>query len=94
MRDLRLAHEGKRRAVTRPVENPLREGLRLERMPEPFAFVLFGGTGDLAHRKVLPKNLLAALPAPALYAKAKFASLGQLANAKAKIAEQWPSKMG
>ncbi|HEY3073253.1 MAG TPA: glucose-6-phosphate dehydrogenase [Candidatus Limnocylindrales bacterium] len=54
MRDLRLAHEGKRRAVTRPVENPLREGLRLERMPEPFAFVLFGGTGDLAHRKVIP----------------------------------------
>src|SRR5436190_20259726 len=54
MRDLRLAHEGKRRAITRPVENPLREGLRLERMPEPFAFVLFGGTGDLAHRKVIP----------------------------------------
>jgi phosphoesterase RecJ-like protein len=34
--------------------NPLREGLRLERVPDPCAFVLFGATGDLAHRKVLP----------------------------------------
>ena len=49
---------------------------------------------DLAARKVLPKSLLAALPSPALYAKAKFASLGQLTAAKAKIAAEWPSKMG
>jgi glucose-6-phosphate 1-dehydrogenase len=34
--------------------NPLRRGLRLEREPDPCAFVLFGATGDLAHRKVLP----------------------------------------
>jgi glucose-6-phosphate 1-dehydrogenase len=34
--------------------NPLREGLRLERVPDPCAFVLFGATGDLAHRKVVP----------------------------------------
>jgi glucose-6-phosphate 1-dehydrogenase len=34
--------------------NPLREGLRLERVPDPCAFVLFGATGDLAHRKVMP----------------------------------------
>ena len=34
--------------------NPLREGLRVERMPDPNAFVLFGATGDLAHRKVMP----------------------------------------
>jgi glucose-6-phosphate 1-dehydrogenase len=34
--------------------NPLREGLRLERVPDPCAFVLFGATGDLAHRKVIP----------------------------------------
>ena len=34
--------------------NPLRQGLRLERVPDPCAFVLFGATGDLAHRKVLP----------------------------------------
>jgi len=32
---------------------------------------------DLATRKVLPKALLTALPAPELYAKAKFASLGR-----------------
>jgi glucose-6-phosphate 1-dehydrogenase len=34
--------------------NPLRHGLRLERVPDPCAFVLFGATGDLAHRKVVP----------------------------------------
>jgi glucose-6-phosphate 1-dehydrogenase len=55
MRDLRLATESKRRvASTRGLENPLREGLRLERVPDPAAFVLFGATGDLAHRKVVP----------------------------------------
>src|SRR3954454_23671510 len=55
MRDLRLATEHKRRAATsKGLENPLREGLRLERVPDPAAFVLFGATGDLAHRKVVP----------------------------------------
>jgi glucose-6-phosphate 1-dehydrogenase len=55
MRDLRLATESKRRAAaSRPLENPLREGLRLERVPDPAVFVLFGSTGDLAHRKVVP----------------------------------------
>jgi putative spermidine/putrescine transport system substrate-binding protein len=49
---------------------------------------------DLAKRKKLPKSLLNALPAPSLYAKAKFASLGQQNNAKATIASQWPSKVG
>jgi putative spermidine/putrescine transport system substrate-binding protein len=49
---------------------------------------------DLAQRKVLPKNLLAALPSAALYAKVKFASLSQQTNAKAKIAAEWPSKVG
>jgi putative spermidine/putrescine transport system substrate-binding protein len=49
---------------------------------------------DLAKRKVLPKNLLAALPSSALYAKVKFASLSQQTNAKAKIATEWPSKVG
>src|SRR5439155_17011471 len=34
-------------------ENPLVEGL--ERLPvHPTALVIFGGTGDLAHRKLLP----------------------------------------
>src|SRR6202140_4454458 len=53
-RDLRLARLGKRRAAGKPLENPLREGLRLERVPDPATFVLFGATGDLAHRKVVP----------------------------------------
>nr|MBF6614721.1 glucose-6-phosphate dehydrogenase [Chloroflexota bacterium] len=41
--------------LTTPViENPLREGLRMQRTPDPSVFVLFGATGDLAHRKLLP----------------------------------------
>ncbi len=55
MRDLRLATESRRRTpAAKPLDNPLREGLRLERVPEPAVFVLFGATGDLAHRKVIP----------------------------------------
>ena len=56
MRELRLAREGRRRSgASRAVlENPLREGLRLERIPDPSVLVLFGATGDLAHRKVVP----------------------------------------
>ena len=38
----------------RAVENPLREGLRLEKVPDPCIIVIFGATGDLAHRKILP----------------------------------------
>ena len=55
MRDLRLAAETKKRGPSgKQLENPLREGLRLERVPDPCTFVLFGATGDLAHRKVVP----------------------------------------
>ena len=40
---------------TSPVlPNPLREGLAEERIPEPAAMVIFGASGDLAHRKLLP----------------------------------------
>ena len=53
-RELRLGRLGRRRAVSKPLDNPLREGLRLERVPDPASFVLFGATGDLAHRKVIP----------------------------------------
>ena len=49
---------------------------------------------DLAKRKKIPSSLLSALPSPTLYAKAKFASLGQQSAAKAKIATDWPSKVG
>jgi len=54
IREMRLARLSKKRPPSKALENPLREGLRLERMPDPFAFVLFGATGDLAHRKVVP----------------------------------------
>jgi len=49
---------------------------------------------DLATRKVIPKALLTALPAASIYAKVKFASLGQQTAAKALIATQWPAKLG
>jgi len=35
-------------------DNPLREGIRLERTGEPCLVVIFGATGDLAKRKLLP----------------------------------------
>jgi len=34
--------------------NPLREGLVKERVPEPHVMVIFGATGDLTKRKLLP----------------------------------------
>src|SRR3954454_19047169 len=54
MRDLREARQSKRKAAPKTDDNPLREGLRLERVPDPCTLVLFGATGDLAHRKVVP----------------------------------------
>jgi glucose-6-phosphate 1-dehydrogenase len=36
------------------VENPLREGLTLERLPSPCAMVIFGASGDLTQRKLMP----------------------------------------
>ncbi len=36
------------------IENPLREGLRLERTPEPCTIVIFGASGDLTKRKLVP----------------------------------------
>jgi len=38
-----------------PVEpNPLREGLSARAVPQPCTFVIFGATGDLTHRKLIP----------------------------------------
>jgi glucose-6-phosphate 1-dehydrogenase len=55
MREERLAAGGKqRRSAAKHGVNPLREGLRLERVPDPHVMVLFGATGDLSHRKVFP----------------------------------------
>ena len=36
------------------VENPLRVGMRLGRAAEPCAVVIFGASGDLAKRKLIP----------------------------------------
>jgi putative spermidine/putrescine transport system substrate-binding protein len=49
---------------------------------------------DLSARGMIPRSLLAALPAASIYAKVKFASSGQQTAAKALIASQWPSKVG
>src|SRR5258706_10848556 len=54
IRELRLGHSKPRRRAPTTDVNPLREGLRLERMPDPHVVVLFGATGDLSHRKVFP----------------------------------------
>lgn len=39
---------------TRNVLNPLREGMRVARAPEPASIIIFGATGDLARRKLVP----------------------------------------
>jgi len=36
------------------VQNPLRPGLRVDASPDPCAMVIFGASGDLAHRKLVP----------------------------------------
>ena len=36
------------------MENPLRAGIRLERTAEPCIFVIFGASGDLTKRKLIP----------------------------------------
>jgi glucose-6-phosphate 1-dehydrogenase len=39
---------------TDTASNPLRVGLRMSRTPEPCTVVIFGATGDLTHRKLVP----------------------------------------
>src|SRR5258705_11768450 len=34
--------------------NPLREGLSTRAVPQPCTIVIFGATGDLTHRKLIP----------------------------------------
>jgi len=52
------------------VQNPLRPGLRAESAPEPCAAVIFGASGDLAHRKLVPAlyNLAVGAHLPAAFA--------------------------
>jgi len=37
-----------------PQSNPLREGLSARAVPQPCTIVIFGATGDLTHRKLIP----------------------------------------
>src|SRR6266566_349505 len=55
--------------------NPLREGLRIKHGPEPCVMVIFGATGDLTHRKLLPAlyNLALEHPLPAGFSVVGFA---------------------
>src|ERR1051325_3830367 len=42
------------RAADQPEPNPLREGLATRAVPQPCTIVIFGATGDLTHRKLVP----------------------------------------
>ena len=42
------------RAADQAQINPLREGLSTRAVPQPCAVVIFGATGDLTHRKLVP----------------------------------------
>src|SRR5213076_3591997 len=42
------------RAAEQPEPNPLREGLSTRPVPQPCNIVIFGATGDLTHRKLIP----------------------------------------
>lgn len=55
--------------------NPLREGLRIKQSLEPCAMIIFGATGDLTHRKLLPAlyNLALEHPLPAGFSVVGFA---------------------
>jgi glucose-6-phosphate 1-dehydrogenase len=41
-------------AEDQQLENPLLEGLLLRRRPDPCALVIFGASGDLTHKKLMP----------------------------------------
>src|ERR1700747_254772 len=42
------------RAADQSQVNPLREGLSTRAVPQPCSVVIFGATGDMTHRKLLP----------------------------------------
>ncbi len=42
------------RAAEQSQTNPLREGLSTRAVPQPCSVVIFGATGDLTHRKLVP----------------------------------------
>ena len=42
------------RGADQPSLNPLREGISIRAVPQPCTIVIFGATGDLTHRKLVP----------------------------------------
>src|ERR1700736_1954287 len=42
------------RSADQQQSNPLREGLSTRAVPQPCTVVIFGATGDLTHRKLIP----------------------------------------
>jgi glucose-6-phosphate 1-dehydrogenase len=42
------------RVLDQPEVNPLREGISARAVPQPCTIVIFGATGDLTHRKLVP----------------------------------------
>src|SRR5206468_632543 len=42
------------RGADQPSLNPLREGISIRAVPQPCTIVIFGATGDLTHRKLIP----------------------------------------
>src|SRR5437762_200300 len=42
------------RRADQPSLNPLREGISIRAVPQPCTIVIFGATGDLTHRKLIP----------------------------------------
>src|SRR5438552_2196348 len=53
-RNLRNLWDNMNRAAEQPEPNPLREGLSTRPVPQPCNIVIFGATGDLTHRKLIP----------------------------------------
>ncbi|GGJ62760.1 glucose-6-phosphate 1-dehydrogenase [Deinococcus aquiradiocola] len=50
----KAASKGKASAAPETTVNPFRNGMRRSRAPEPATLVIFGATGDLSRRKLLP----------------------------------------
>ena len=73
-------------------ENPLAEGLALRRTPDPCALVIFGASGDLTHKKLMPAlYALAVRQPPAASASRSSASRAPTATTT-RSARTWPTR--
>src|SRR5438874_9780569 len=63
------------RAADQPELNPLREGISARAVPQPCTMVIFGATGDLTNRKLIPAlyNLAASSDLPTQFKVVGFA---------------------